>query len=50
MKLAGGDPSECDSISAAECKAVPAAQQSAFVDVCTQTLQGGAAAGISECM
>jgi len=50
LGAAGGDQSSCDAVSEAQCKATPAAQQSTFVQLCSQTLQGGAAAGVAACM
>jgi hypothetical protein len=49
LDLVGEDPSSCDGVSRDECEALPAEQQATFVDFCTQTLQGGAAAGVAEC-
>lgn len=45
----GGDSSSCDAFSKAQCESTPAAEQSQFIDICSQTLQGGAAAGIAAC-
>jgi hypothetical protein len=51
LGLAGGgaDASSCDPFSKAQCEKMPAAEQSQFIDACSQTLQGGAAAGIDAC-
>lgn len=45
----GTDSSSCDAFSKAQCEKTPAAEQSQFIDICSQTLQGGAAAGIAAC-
>jgi hypothetical protein len=51
LGLAGGgaDASSCDPFSKAQCEKMPAAEQSQFIDACSQTLQDGAAAGIDAC-
>ena len=49
LDLVGDDPSSCDTVSQESCEAIPAAQQATYVEFCTQTLQGGAAAGVAEC-
>jgi hypothetical protein len=45
----GTDSSSCDAFSKAQCEKTPAAEQSQFIQICSQTLEGGAAAGIAAC-
>jgi hypothetical protein len=45
----GADSTTCDAFSKAECEKTPAAERSQFIQICSQTLEGGAAAGIAAC-
>ena len=48
-QFGGGDASSCDSFSKAQCESTPAAGRSQFIQICTQTLQGGASANVAAC-
>ena len=44
-----GDTSSCDTFSKSQCESTPEVARTEFVQVCSQTLAGGAAAGIAAC-
>jgi hypothetical protein len=50
LGLAGNaDASTCDPFSKAQCESAPGSARTQFIQLCSQTLQGGASAGIDAC-